>query len=49
MNYKHTISEYLDVVDKLVKVRPELKLSSDFIVFCETDRLLHKTLLANYR
>ena len=32
MNRKHTFSEYLDVVDKLVKVRPVVKLSSDFIV-----------------
>ena len=46
MNRKHTISEYLYVVDKLVKVRPELKLSSDFIVGFpgETDRDFADTL-----
>ncbi len=46
MNRKHTISEYLDVVDKLVKVRPELKLSSDFIVGFpgETDKDFADTL-----
>jgi len=32
MNRKHTIEEYLEIVRKLIKVRPNIKFSSDFII-----------------
>ena len=32
MNRKHTIKEYLEIVRKLIKVRPNIKFSSDFII-----------------
>ncbi len=32
MNRKHTREEYLDSIDKLKKINPEIKFSSDFIV-----------------
>ncbi len=32
MNRKHTIEQYLDSIDKLKKINPEIKFSSDFIV-----------------
>ena len=32
MNRKHTINEYLHIVDKLRKVKPNIKFSSDFII-----------------
>ena len=32
MNRRHRIADYRDVVDRLVRARPDLKLSSDFIV-----------------
>ena len=32
MNRKHTIEEYLDIVNKLRKVKPGIKFSSDFII-----------------
>jgi len=32
MNRKHTIGEYLEVLDQLKKVRPNIKYSSDFII-----------------
>ncbi len=32
MNRKHTVSDYLKIVDKIRKVRPDIALSSDFIV-----------------
>ena len=32
MNRKHTIEEYLKILEKLKKVRPDVELSSDFII-----------------
>jgi tRNA-2-methylthio-N6-dimethylallyladenosine synthase len=32
MNRKHTIEEYLEIIEKLKKVRPDVELSSDFII-----------------
>ena len=32
MNRKHTVKEYLEVINKLIKVKPEIKFSSDFII-----------------
>ena len=32
MNRKHTIEEYLEIIEKLKKVKPNIKLSSDFII-----------------
>ena len=32
MNRKHTIKEYLEIVRKLIKVKPNIKFSSDFII-----------------
>ena len=32
MNRKHTVDEYLKIVDKIRNVRPDIALSSDFIV-----------------
>lgn len=32
MNRKHTAEEYLEIIDKLRKLRPEIEFSSDFIV-----------------
>ena len=32
MNRKHTIKEYLDIIEKLKKVKPNIKFSSDFII-----------------
>ena len=32
MNRKHTIEEYLKIIEKLIKVKPNIKFSSDFII-----------------
>ena len=32
MNRKHKIEEYLSIIDKLKKIKPEIKFSSDFII-----------------
>ena len=32
MNRKHTIEEYLKIIEKLKKVKPNIELSSDFII-----------------
>ena len=32
MNRKHTIEEYLDIIEKLKKAKPSIELSSDFII-----------------
>ena len=32
MNRKHTIEEYLNIIEKLTKVKPDIKFSSDFII-----------------
>ena len=51
MNRKHTVEEYLEIVKKLKKLRPEIKFSSDFIIgypgetfddFNKTLKLLNK-------
>jgi len=37
MNRKHTIDEYLKVVEKLIKFRPNIRFSSDFIIGYPTE------------
>ncbi len=37
MNRKHTIKEYLKVVEKLIELRPNIKFSSDFIIGYPTE------------
>ena len=32
MNRKHTVEKYLEIINKLVKVKPNIKFSSDFII-----------------
>ncbi len=32
MNRKHTVEEYLEILKKLIEVKPEVKFSSDFII-----------------
>ena len=32
MNRKHTVEEYLDIINKLKKIRPDIEFSSDFII-----------------
>ena len=32
MNRKHTIKEYLTIIEKLIKVKPNIRFSSDFII-----------------
>jgi tRNA-2-methylthio-N6-dimethylallyladenosine synthase len=32
MNRRHTVEEYLEVIKKLIKVKPKIKFSSDFII-----------------
>ena len=32
MNRKHNVEQYIDVYDKLIKINPNIKFSSDFIV-----------------
>ena len=46
MNRKHTAAEYLHIIDRLRKVRPDIALSSDFIVGFpgETDKDFEDTL-----
>ena len=46
MNRKHSIKEYLVIIKKLIKVRPDIKFSSDFIIGYpgETDEDFKKTL-----
>ena len=54
MNRKHTREEYLSIIRKLIKVRPNIKFSSDFIVgypgetekdFYDTISLIKKLIL----
>ena len=49
MNRKHTVSYYLNIYEKLIKINPDIKFSSDFIIgypgetetdFCDTIKLL---------
>ncbi len=46
MNRKHTVDEYLKIVDKIRNVRPDIALSSDFIVGFpdETDKDFEETM-----
>jgi tRNA-2-methylthio-N6-dimethylallyladenosine synthase len=46
MNRKHSIIEYLEIIKRLIKVRPDIKFSSDFIIGYpgETDEDFKKTL-----
>ena len=56
MNRKHTIEEYLRVIEKLIKVNPKIKFSSDFIIgypgeslqdFKKTEKLIKKVKFIN--
>ena len=56
MNRKHTIEEYLGVIEKLIKVNPKIKFSSDFIIgypgeslqdFKKTEKLIKKVKFIN--
>ncbi|MGL9681438.1 MAG: tRNA (N6-isopentenyl adenosine(37)-C2)-methylthiotransferase MiaB [Wolbachia sp.] len=56
MNRKHTAEEYLEIVDRLCKLKPEIKFSADFIVgfpgetekdFEETMKLVKKVKYAH--
>ena len=51
MNRKHTVEEYLKIIKKLVKIRPDIRFSSDFIIgypgeteedFIKTIQLMNK-------
>jgi tRNA-2-methylthio-N6-dimethylallyladenosine synthase len=46
MNRKHTVEEYLAIIKKLIKVKPKIKFSSDFIIGYpgETDVDFKKTI-----
>ena len=46
MNRKHTIEEYLDIIEKLKRIKSNIKLSSDFIIGYpgETEDDFEKTL-----
>jgi|TARA_X000001036_G_scaffold363972_1_gene348007 tRNA-2-methylthio-N6-dimethylallyladenosine synthase len=46
MNRKHTIEEYLEIIEKLKKVNPNIQFSSDFIIGYpgETEKDFEKTL-----
>ncbi len=46
MNRKHTVEDYLDIVDKIRKVKPDIAMSSDFIVGFpgETDEDFEQTM-----
>ena len=56
MNRKHTVEEYLEIIEKLVLVRPDIKFSSDFIIgypgetnedFLKTIELMNKVKFIN--
>ncbi len=56
MNRKHTVEEYLNIVKRLIEVKPDIKFSSDFIIgypnetyndFKETVNLMHKIKFIN--
>ena len=46
MNRKHTVEEYLDIISKLIEVKPGIKFSSDFIIAYpgETNKDFKKTI-----
>ena len=56
MNRKHTVNYYLNIYEKLIKINPDIKFSSDFIIgypgetendFKETIKLVHKIKFIN--
>ncbi|MDC2999802.1 tRNA (N6-isopentenyl adenosine(37)-C2)-methylthiotransferase MiaB [Candidatus Pelagibacter sp.] len=56
MNRKHTVNYYLDIYEKLIKINPDIKFSSDFIIgypgetekdFNETINLVNKIKFIN--
>ncbi len=56
MNRKHTVNYYLDIYEKLIKINPDIKFSSDFIIgypgetendFKETINLVNKIKFIN--
>ena len=56
MNRKHSIEEYLDTIEMLKKINPNIKFSSDFIIgypgetlgdFNETEKLMKKVKFIN--
>tara|TARA_B100001057_G_scaffold485645_1_gene565623 strand:+ start:55 stop:1350 length:1296 start_codon:yes stop_codon:yes gene_type:complete len=56
MNRKHSVKEYLSIIEKLIKVRPNIKFSSDFIIgypgetdddFKESIKLMNKVKFIN--
>ncbi len=46
MNRKHTVEEYIDIHEKLIKINPLIKFSSDFIISYpgETDKEFNETI-----
>ena len=46
MNRKHTVEQYLEIYEKLVKINPKIEFSSDFIISYpgETDEDFNETL-----
>ena len=56
MNRKHTVEKYIEIYEKLIKINPEIKFSSDFIIsypgetnddFAETLNLVKKIKFVN--
>ena len=56
MNRRHTVEEYLEILKKLIKIRPDIKFSSDFIIgypgetaedFMKTIELMNKVKFIN--
>ena len=46
MNRKHTVEQYLEIYEKLIKINPKIEFSSDFIISYpgETDKDFNETL-----
>ena len=56
MNRRHTIEDYLEIINKLINIRPDIKFSSDFIIgypgetvedFMKTIELMNKVKFIN--
>ena len=56
MNSKHTIEDYISIIEKLKKINPHIKFSSDFIIgypgetkidYLETENLMKKVKFIN--
>ena len=56
MNRRHTIEDYLEIINKLINIRPDIKFSSDFIIgypgetvedFMKTIELMNKVQFIN--